>query len=122
MNDPRCFDARLIWFQCGDCGAKLQESQRRYHNNQEHVSRPHDDAMTIVEVAKVLGVTPWVVRRRIKAGKIQRFDDGATGRGARMWVLKADLRRYVRTVASKPEAMVQWANTGKLDDVNGQDK
>lgn len=114
MSDPRCFDARLIWYQCGDCGAKLQESQRQYHNNHEHIARPHDDAMTVQEVAKVLGVTSWAVRNRLKSGKIKAYGTGEAKKGVRMWVLKADLRAYVRAVAVKPEAMVQWANTGKL--------
>lgn len=114
MDDPRCFDARLIWYQCGDCGAKLQESQRRYHNNVEHVSRPHDDAMTVQEVAKVLGVTAWAVRDRLKSGKIEAYGLDETKKGVRRWILKSALRAYIRTVAAAPEAMVKWANTEKL--------
>lgn len=109
MSDPRCFDARLIWYQCGDCGAKLQESQRRYHNK-EHVPRPCDDAMTVAECAKVLGRPSEAVRRLIRVGKLIRLADT----GARMWVRKPDLQTYIRTVASRPESLVQWMQTGRI--------
>lgn len=114
MDDPRCFDARLIWYQCGDCGAKLQESQRRYHNNREHIDRPHDDAMTVAECAKVLGVTQWAVRNRIKGGRLEQYGEAPMKKGVRVWVLKASLQAYIRQVAAKPERMIRWANTGKL--------
>lgn len=110
MPDPRCFDARLIWYQCGDCGAKLQESQRRYHNNQEHVSRPCDDAMTVAECAKVLGRPSAAIRRLIRTGKLVRL----ACPGARMWIRKPALQTYIRTVASRPESLVQWMQTGRI--------
>lgn len=112
MTDPRCFDARLIWYTCNDCGAKLQESQRNYHRNVEHVDRPRDDAMTVAEVAKVLGCTAQAVRYKIRGGALKRHGEPVIGK--RTWVLKADLQRYIRAVASKPEALVKWANTGEL--------
>lgn len=121
VSDPRCFDARLIWYKCGDCGASLQESQRNYHRNHEHVARPREDAMTVAEVAAVLGVDAQVVRYRMRNGKLKRH--GAAATGQRAWILKADLQSYIRAVASQPEALVQWAMTGKMDmAIDGQDK
>lgn len=102
------------WYMCEKCRARLRQSQRAHHDRYEHIERPHEEAMTTGEVAKVLKCSAWTVRYKINTGKLRAFTQGA-GRGSRTWVLKSELRRHIRAISSTPEAIARWAQTGRLD-------
>lgn len=98
------------WRRCGDCGESFTD--REAHNKQ-HISRPSDSHLTVVEAADALGVNRQTVANWIRKGKI-RYEERGRGNG-RYWITRQAIRNFVQDHVTKDIGkVVEWARTGAV--------
>ena len=92
---------------CDDCELRFKNWTEKRAHDATHIERPHDDALTIAEVAKALGKTKGAVLSWVKKGKLRHFRV-PQGR-IRIWVMRKQLKEFVKQqLEDNPARAKDW--------------